>query len=215
MSLFQIETELGELMAYREGEELTEEERATADGLIRQYVQREIEKVDGVRAYLRHCEVMAGAAKEEARRQTERQRAWQGRYDRLKETAQYAMELLGRKRLEGRTGSLTVKGNGGRQPVTVTDAAIVPDELCDYTVTIPGPVWLELMDTAESVQRALQPRATRIPRLSAIFEVLAQPCDTCKGTASPLNQCDRCGISGHQGVPGARLEPRGSHLEIR
>ncbi len=219
LSLFQLETELGELLAYRESEELTEEERATADGLIKAYVEREVRKVDGVRAYLRHCEVMAGAAKEEARRQSDRGRIWQGRYDRLKQHVQVVMETFGLKRLEGNTGSLVVKGNGGRQPVTVTDPVLVPDEMCEFAGTIPGPVWRKALEESAWLRGFWNagnlPTLMRTPRLSAIAEALAKPCEQCEGRIAVRDLCEVCGGSGHQGVPGARLEPRGAHLEVK
>src|SRR6266702_660878 len=109
ISLFELESGLVDLV--REREDIAEgpdSDEKTAqlmvvDNAIREWLGREIRKVDGIRNYIRHCEVMSAAAMEEANCQLERSRLWQARFDRVKAMAVSVMQSFGLKRLEGRS----------------------------------------------------------------------------------------------------------------
>ena len=114
LSLYTIESDLANLVEMREqaqarvvanetrtDDEITEEDDALGDPFqelkviddqIREYVTAEIRKVDNIRSFWRHCELMRDAAKEEARVQSERSKAWGARLDRLKATCALVME---------------------------------------------------------------------------------------------------------------------------
>lgn len=136
LSLWDIEAGLADLMEARE-EAQDEAARNMVDQAITEYVQREVQKVDMIRAYLRHCEVMAKAAKEEAERQSRMQRAWEDRGQRLRAFCVSALQAFGRPRVEGRTGKLIVKGNGGLRPLLISDESQIPDEYKPAVVTYP------------------------------------------------------------------------------
>lgn len=217
LSLFQIEHELVELIEFRESAE-TDEERKAADAQIQVYVEKEVRKVDNIRSYLRHCDVMATAAKEESRLQADRAKAWTGRMDRLKASVLGIMQMIGEKKLEGRTGTLSVRGNGGQQALTITDESLVPDEFCDMTLIVPASIWKRDRTLASIA-------GTRSVKNDLVRKALSEPCPVCKGEKAifpPVDwkdqtqiKCPGCSGEGTRRVPGARLEPRGSHLEVK
>lgn len=217
LSLYEIESELAEIMAARD-EAQDDAERAAGDTAIAAYVEAQVKQVDGIRAYIKHAEFMAAGAKTEAETQAKRAKTWMARADRLKSFALDVMQRFGIKRLEGRTGTLSVAGNGGRQPVTITDETMVPDEFCEYTGTLPAKVWRTLQSVNDEASDHLV-RMTRSVRLAAISEALARPCTKCGGSTvggfDPNAVCERCGGSSQEGVPGARLEARGFHLNVK
>lgn len=144
LTLFDIERALVDLLSEYE-ECQNDDERTNVQNAIEAYVAAEVEKVDGVRAYLRHSEIMAAAAQQEAERFRERAKAWQSRADRLKDACLRIMSGAGKKKLEGRTGALLVKGNGGLAPLVITDETMIPEECVVYTGKIAGPLWLRTL----------------------------------------------------------------------
>jgi len=237
LSLYTIESDLSNLIEMREHvrEELGEnatpeeiaEETAAIDNAIALYIKSEITKVDNIRAFWRHCELMRDAAKAEAETQAQRAKAWGSRLDRLRETCRSVMETIpfpaGKPRkLEGRTGSLLLKANGGKQAVEVTDESLVPDELCTVTVTMSVELWnaAAVFFAEDLVGTKVGPRT---PMLSLIGEALQGKCGPCSGTGSvringarvDVQTCPECGGSGHQSVPGCRLSPRSNHVECK
>lgn len=207
LSLYAIESDLVNLIEMRE--QATEEMLAIKDGStpehdaameaiavidnqIREYITAEIRKVDNIRAFWRHCELMRDAAKEEARVQSDRSKAWGARLDRLKATCALVMESIpfpaGKpKKLEGRTGVLLLKANGGKQAVEVTDESLVPDELCTVTVTMLAIEWH---------------RGTNLRTISV-------------GPRTPSRSLIGEQLANGEGVPGARLAERGNHVECK
>jgi hypothetical protein len=145
LTLYEIERELMELLVAQEEPGTPEGSQQQLQSAILTYVAEEIRKVDGIRAYIRSAEVMVAAAKEEANRLTTRAHVWQNRIDRLKQFCLRVMVDSGQKCLEGRTGTLTVAGNGGLAPLIIGKDADVPEEFCDYTGTISGEVWMLLI----------------------------------------------------------------------
>ena len=232
LSLYAIESDLVNLIEMREqvreelGADATPEdiaeETAAIDNAIALYIKSEITKVDNIRAFWRHCELMRDAAKEEARVQSDRSKAWGARLDRLKATCALVMESIpfpaGKpKKLEGRTGALYLKANGGKQAVEVTDESLVPDEYKRVRLSMSKASWAMLLQRA-----GYEPdiEITSEPSLSLIGEALQKPCGRCEGTGRhecsiPEHKCPECGGSGHQSVPGCRLSPRSNHVECK
>lgn len=186
LSLFEIEQSLSMLMADRD--EVTDpEEIAAVDAAIKEYVGQEIRKVDGIRGYIRHAETMVSAAKEEASRASSVAQAWQARIDRLKANCLVAMQEAGAKRLDGKAGYLIVKGNGGLAPLKIQDD-ILEDFYRDVTFTVP----LQALQTLpEEFRMGFRPKSIE-PSNARIREALK---------VGP--------------IPGAHLEDRGQHVEIR
>jgi len=232
LSLYDLSAELVALMDAWDDPETTPEARVEIETQLRIYAEQHVRKVDYVRAYLRHCAIMEAAALEEKARQDEHAKTWKARAERLKELCVAVMQTFEAKRLDGNTGSLLLKGNGGKQPVRIDNPELVPDEFCVYEGAIPAFVWtfmLELIMDREDVGTAELRRdiaglkLVRTPRKSLIEAELQKPCDRCQETGLNLCaipppaqvQCQACGGSGKRGVSGAYLAERGVHLEVR
>ena len=242
LSLYAIESDLSNLIEMREqtlaslklaefeGDlpltiERLNEEAVEIEAAIQLYVRTEITKVDNIRAFWRHCELMRDAAKAEAETQAQRAKGWASRLDRLKETCRAVMETIpfptGKPRkLEGRTGSLLLKANGGKQAVEISDESLIPEECRRVTVTMSVDMWQSVCDAYahcnESVDLDAMPGIgvrTELS-LSLIGEALQRPCGKCKGIGASV-PCPECGGSGHRSVSGAYLVERGSHVECR
>lgn len=183
LSLFDIEKGLHELLgAWQEAE--TPEALEAAEAAIKAYAEAEVRKVDGIRRYIRACEAQAEAAKEEASLQSRRAIAWEARAEHLKHFCFEAMQAFDFRKLEGRTGAMRIKGNGGKQAVTITNPDLVPDEFRDATITWSLPRW-------EAAGIVLH----RSEGLLALARIRAE-------------------LEAGRSVPGAELAPRGEHLEV-
>jgi hypothetical protein len=250
LSLYKIETALSDLMQIRDeafdnltiaqaehSEDVQQAwvgEIAKIDQAIREYVKREVSKVDGIRAVWKTLQMLETNAAAEAELQHQRSLAYRRNLDRLKEACREVMESMpwreGKpKRIEGGTGSLLLKTNGGKQAVVISDESLVPDELCNVTVTMSADDWEyivhQMKRNVPSVDRASDQeisgrfRVKREVSLSLIGEALQRPCQECHGEAVDQSgtgfPCSACGGSGKAGVPGCSLAPRGSHVELR
>ncbi len=227
LTLYEIEADLRALIDKREElEESTcftpEEDRerlnqiADCDLAIHAWVEKSVRKVDGVRNWWKTCEQMAMVAAQESKAQAARAKQWDNRLSRIKAMCVSVMDSMGVKKLEGRTGTLSLRNNGGRQAVTVSDPALVPEEFQDITVTMPVRLWdricADMAPAFRSDWRIGLRESMPVPRLEKIREALESRCSTCGGADT---DCRNCGGSGYNGVPGCVLEPRGVHAECR
>lgn len=189
LDLYELSTELVDLMnAYDDA--ASDEEREALKPALLAYVEAQVRKVDNIRSYLKHCEMMAEGAKAEAEAQRQRANAWQGRADRLKEMVLYTMEALGAKKLEGSTGTLLRKGNGGRAPLVIGDDSLLPEECCRYDVQIAAEVYARIPEDIKQGPGFIAQR-------------------------TPLPGIIRVALDAGQLVPGAHLAERGTHLEVK
>lgn len=231
LSLLDIEQGLTAVLAAREEAE-TPEEQAAADAAILAYLPAEIAKADGIARNVRLWRAIAAADKEEAQRLRGRAKLLESRVASLLSHVKYVMESLGKRRIEGKLSTLLLRGDGGRQPVSIQgwdkeherwidgNPGSLPAELCWAEIRMPYHWWEALCDAARNNGFLLpggpDMQVKSAPRLSAIAEALSQPCDACDG--DPCDEsgtvvCGACGGSGLAGVPGAILLPRGSHVE--
>jgi hypothetical protein len=119
LSLYGIKTELLELLRYREeiagSADMTpaeiKESLEVVDDRIREYVGREVAKVDGIAAYLRECEARAEVLKMEAQRIMNQSRSWTERGARIETVTLGVMLKLGATELDGATSTFKVKKN--------------------------------------------------------------------------------------------------------
>ena len=224
LTLWHIESALLELLDARE-EADTPEAVTACDEALAEYVAREVQKVDNIRGLIKHCQVVARAAREEARDQEARARAWERREERVKAFVQVVMEQFNLPRLEGRAGRLMLKGNGGLKPLEITDPAVIPEECVRYAGWISGrmmrqlreelnfallssaDMYLERVVDNDAVRRAL--KTCEVCHGSGEVTVDAEYSEACGGT------CPACAGSGLGGVPGARLRDRGKHVEVK
>jgi hypothetical protein len=160
LSLYQIETELLDLMRYRESvaedAELTPQDQKASleaiDKQIAEYVMREIAKVDGIAAYLRECAARAVIHEEEADRLHELAKAWFARHDRLEAITLRVMQQTGATLLEGRTSTFKVKRNP--PSVDVAQPDLVPLDYRRITVTMNAGLWNRLISVLVSERGA-------------------------------------------------------------
>ena len=101
-------------------------------------------KVDKVRAVWKRIEVLIQEAADRGKdSQSKRGQHLKADLERLKDYCQRCMELIDWKpgkprKLEGHSGAIYLKGNGGRPGVEVYDDSLVPDELCNGHGNDPG-----------------------------------------------------------------------------
>ena len=240
LTLFDLERDLVELMEFS-AEAQTEEEQTTALRLIGEYLEMRADKVDAIRGYLKHCEMTAACAREEAAAQSARAKAWEARAQRLKDACVSVMQSFGEKRLQGRTGDLKVQAN---QPaVEVYDVSLLPPELCNVDIRLSGKTWAAWADLVNRFRPVIelcskvfadlwyQPGRPYVipewlPDKKAIAEALKRPCAVCDGGGKNglatletggervALRCGECNGTGHQLVPGARLLTDKQHLRI-
>ena len=189
-------------------------------------------KVDSVRHVWKRIEVLITEAADEVKFQSRRGQHLKEDLERLKDYCQRCMELIEWKpgkprKLEGHSGAIYLKGNGGRPAVEVYDESLVPDDLCTVTVTMNATSWAILAsdDAYGSALRKCQ--APRVPSLSLISARLSEACPKCAGLPMCRDSqkfgnlmqvdvtCSECGGSGKASVPGARLKPVGQHIECK
>lgn len=211
LTLYEIKSELAELIAVQEQAEdclkdaplydrLTEDDKKELQAeldrcneAIRLYLHEERHKTDNIIRYIAEQEASAEAARSEALRLTRVADVRDNRAKRVKDMCLGIMLAFGEKRLEGRLGSLIVKGNGGVQALDVTDVDSVPNPLCDYQGYIEGSLWLAIRGACPWIDELLDSvRMTRVVNQSRVRKALAAAA-----------------------VQGVELKPRGVHLEIR
>lgn len=191
-------------------------ELARLDLAIAEYIKAEVRKVDGIRSMVKHLEMIRDAAKAEAATMQDRAKAADRQLQVLKSAIQMTMEEMewreGKPRkLEGKTGSISLKGNGGKQPVVITDEALIPDEYRTVTVKMDHDFWKRITQALPDLGGIRM--VTKEPSISRIAAALEEPCKACNGEG--LVACPACGGSKRNGVPGAILAPRSAHIEVK
>lgn len=218
ITLYGIEQALLDLAAIVTDPEAAPEEREVAEQELQRYLAAEVAKVDGVRAFVRHCEAMAAEADKEAKATAQRAKIWQNRADRVKGFAMAAMQEAGKTKLEGAAGSLSIQANGGLQALTITDPALVPDEYKTFTLEMAHAEWKVLKPICDR-HRIGPARAVVSNKLvRAALEADCEHCNSRGELSMPdaeLITCAACDGTGQGFVPGARLEPRGQQLRVR
>lgn len=144
------------------------------------------------------------------------------------------MQVAGVRWIKTASGSLTLRGNGGLQPLSV-NLDELPDEYTKVTVTMPHQLWSAICDHfAECGKSELkagdlmsQPGVTvkTEPDNARIREALGKPCERCGGEkrvcfketqlSEVWDDCPVCGGTGRFTIPGAKLEERGESLVVR
>lgn len=216
------------MVAIQQDTEVAEGLIAKCDMAIHAYVGKEIRKVDGIRSYWRHCEMIIAAARAEAKVQSERVRAWEARLEQLRGMCASVMGSMDWKpgksrKLEGASGSLLLKANGGVAPVLIHNESQIPDEFCEVTITINVVDWnfiqAAMFDEENGKPAIVAKVGPRTAKLSLIRAELERKCAGCGGRKlvdrdAPDGgiKCPDCGGSGKAGVPGAVLGERGESV---
>jgi hypothetical protein len=222
--LWRIDSQLQELLEYRQSRTedpdtpATAEELAAVDGEIDRYMQTLAKKVDGVAGLLLEWKARREAiTSERARLKTLLERI-EARDARLRD---YVAMVMGRqptpgrgpRRLRGSTSELVLRANGGPVPLLVNQPELVPDELKTVEVTLRYDLWQQLLrgaarELADGIRADARQKITLSNAL--IRQELEKPCVACGGAG-----CAECGNTGSKSVPGAYLGDRESWIEIR
>ncbi len=214
-----------------------EAELAAIEHGITQFVTQQLRDVDGLRGPLKALEQGVALNKADAAAATNRAMVLQNRYDRLKDLVKQCMIALDQagewkpkesRNFESARGSFTLRGNGGAQPVEIHDESLVPEDFKRVTITMKLNLWMERGCKAFA-GCDVKVGAPEISK-SAVAEALNTDCSRCYGNGvveawgnpdedadyrEGENPCKGCGGSGKQGVPGARLVPRGQSLIVK
>lgn len=161
----------------------------------------------------------------------------------IREYVKGEMQAAAIKSIKTATGSLTVRGNGGLEPLAL-NADELPDEYTRVTVTMPHALWSDLCSAWEDAGFADAPKdlctapgvtIRTEPDNARIREALAKPCgNACESGKIPcdhknareddvrcpdcddgMTNCPACHGSGRFTIPGARLDPRGQSLVVK
>ncbi len=242
LTLYSIETELLELMEFREdllsgdayadGEEERRECIQVTEERIAEYIAREVQKVDGIAAMLREFKRREQIELDEADRIVKRARRWKERHAGLEARCIEVMQASGKEKLEGQHNTLALRKNP--PAVEIAQPELVPEEYQTITITLPFAMWADFQETYEfsDSREAKMIKLAKVgpptPMKAEIARVLksTEPCPKCKGAGviKPYmadegevgKDCDQCGGSGKvpKGVPGCRLVS-GVRLEVR
>lgn len=236
LSLFQIESELLGLVQQRadaldrhaalspddlSGHHDITEEITTIDGLIRDYVKREVRKVDGIALAIKEFTARAAVHAAEAAELAAKAKREEETVERIKQTALMVMQEFGDKKLEGRLYTLVRQGNGGMRALTIAQPDLVPEPYKTVTLRLPLSLLPGIMALmAAEVQRNIREVSRDVDSQQVRYTI--EQCEisetnirkfgeangwTPEQIATELNKIER--------VPGCRLEPRGEHLRIK
>lgn len=238
LSLFQIESELLQLIDQREDAlerhfeakglpavlEI-EEELKTIEGLIRDYLKREVRKVDNIAYTVKEFEARAVAQAEEAKRMVAKAEKNSETVKRIKQMVLEVMQEFGEKKLPGRLFTITRQGNGGVQALTIAQPDLVPDHLRTVTVRMRGNDFKAVPNDTRKSMEVVSDEPSNTP-IRTILEraeierkaIMKEAEELAKGASEAALYSQKDYISKKlarlSGVPGARLEPRGEHLKI-
>lgn len=223
LTLYDIEVELLGLLQFREelasDPEITPEELRDSleacDAQIREYVGREIKKVDGIASMLREFEAREALTKKEADRIYDQAAKWRKRREVLESITMWSLQSFGRTKIEGKTSTLSLK----RCPASVDIAQpdILPDKYKRRSITINEDL-LKRIITALPAELALALMGTN----ASVMEPLKTPigdelkCPVCQAKSALREKCQACGGTGESksGVPGARLVTDKVRLDV-
>lgn len=230
LSLFQIETELlGLIEARADAQERRSqpgmqedsgitEELATIDGLIRDYMKREVAKVDGIALTVKEFAARAKVHKEAAEELLAKARHEEETVERIKAMVLNVMQEVGEKKFQGRLYTLARHGNGGVRALTVAQPDLVPLERKCCTIELRADVvgafseqfagTYRIVEIAHPDNQSIRLILEEAERAESEIKKWAEAEKwTPEQIATAMNMIER--------VPGCRLEERGEHLRIK
>jgi hypothetical protein len=226
-SLFSGRMELADLMESSFEADGAESLQRIEDQIQERIREQVAARSDGLRRFIVFAERLASDAKAVAK-------SWEARAAKARAYTYEAMKHANVRRIDTPSGSLSIRGNGGVEPLEIYAPELVPDEFINVTVRLTLAQWKRLLNLAgNGIEPALVADARvieREPSNSAIRDALAWGCERCDGNGvregfgdsdaigeyePPENPCKACGGSGKNSVAGARLLPRGNSLVVR
>jgi hypothetical protein len=151
LSLYAIEEQI---LALEETEEMvTEEQRAEFEQAFKAWITAGAEKVDATGRFMSYIESQIALADAEVKRLAERKQWYQQTLEKRELYVVRVLESLGTdsrgkpKKLEGRTVTFSLRKCPAS--VDVKDVTLIPDDCKTAAVTLPLPLWQEVMDHLE------------------------------------------------------------------
>lgn len=240
LTLYQLETGLAELLEYRAARMADREDPPTAEelealeGEVRRYEIATPAKVSEVAAIFRHWKQQREAVIAERQRLKAIEKNLEAMEARLKVRVAEVLELLPEptgkiksKVLTGADGSrLILKTNGGllalqvdgwdaEQERWLVEETVLPAEFETAMVRMPLDIYAHLIRgilPAEFIDDVVL--LSHAPDKTRIRAALAEDCDHCV-EFGPSGDCPICAGEIKRIVPGARLLPRGAHVEVK
>jgi hypothetical protein len=195
--LLETRTELEEQVAFTD-EQIAEKQAAldAVDKAIVEYVTAEVRKVDNIARLLIELKARREAILDEQERLGAIAARMIRQEDRVKALVLQVMQDCDVRKLEGKIGTLRRVGNGGVQPVEVTQPELLPADVQRITVTLPLQAWRGIL------------RGMSTGLLIELEKVVKE------GKPEPDLTAIRQQLERGEGVPGAVLLPRGEHLRV-
>ncbi len=223
----------------------TPEQIAIINKAIDAYIHAHIYKVDGISDFCAHLDKLCHEPRERKRdgitvkelceidqeieRLIVRRERFRDTLKSVKDMVKNVMREMNWKegktrKLVGVRHSLTLRGNGGVQPVTITDETLLPEEVCDVTIRMSAADWslIDSLIKTEMTEHILDRiKVATVPVIERIRKILETPCAKCDGRGfEPISEgidgdmCSECSGVGRMSVAGARLEPRGESVIV-
>ena len=207
LSLYKIETELLDLMRFRESvaddPDMTPDEITASleaiDRQITEYVTREVAKVDGIAAYLRECHARHDVLKAEAQRLQLQADAWAERGERLYAVTLQVMQQTGATLLEGANSTFKVRKNPPSVDPNI-QMDILPTPYQRLTVKLNRSLW-------ERVLAYLMTNEKGAPLFRELIEINV-------GNPEPMKDAIKSELRAGVGVPGCRLREDSVRLVV-
>jgi hypothetical protein len=202
LTLYSIEMQLLELVAYREdllsGEfDMDESERRellkVAEDRIKEYVTKEVAKVDGIAAMLREFEKREAIEKEESQRIAARAKRWAERKANLESMCMSIMQSMGKEKLDGKHSTLALR----KCPPSaeIVQPHLIPSENMRVSMTV-------TLAEYDGI-------------ISELPSTLASVLIKSRTNPEPMKEAIRKALKAGEGVPGARLVTDKVRLEVR
>jgi hypothetical protein len=221
------------------------EEIAAIDAAMKLYFEALPKKVDSVADAVHALDRLAGEPKtikgekvvseldREIKRLIDRRDRMRKRLESIKTYALFVLQAMEwpvdkPRKLEGIRHSISLRGNGGLQPLVITDETLLPDELLNVRLVISRADWLGLTQLLEEDGIEYGDWHVDVfPSNERIREALGKPCAVCLGigtkdqTAGEMahalrpEPCPECLGAKTASVPGCRLEPRGESVVVK
>lgn len=210
-----------------------EEELVALDGLIRQYLTKELEKIDATAHCILDLTARAAVHRAEADRNYMIAKNEEATVARIKELVLIVMDEFGEKRMRGAIRDLLAKGNGGVQALTIAQPDMVPLGFKSHTLKVTHEQANRIyklalanigMDDIAEIVIASERNCEADPKpIRAILEdaerkrraIIQQAEEATEGTDAERGAWVQEQLKALPGVPGCRLEPRGKHLEVK
>jgi len=198
LTLYNIETELLELLAFRE--DVANDPEATPadiaeslkaiDAEVEDYLRKEVAKADNVASYLRECETRVLTLKAEAARVMLRAKAWEARGERLEAVVTSIMQATGKTKIEGAKSTLRLAKNP--PSVDVRQPDLVPPDFQRVSVKMHKSSWDKIREDLEE--------------MGVVCEVTA---------LDPLKTAIKAELKAGRAVPGCVLIEDAVRLEVK